>query len=216
MALGRMMKGLFGGGRGAAAGPLGLDIGVAIQLHPTALEHVADKLWFTPSPDPLGFTAQGHIDFGDGSMALRYYTDDHEMLQIICAGGVDDSSIQEVKLFVPLGSIYPEDEGWHEWEGENSRIGHPVFTLDDGPDYQRDWFKDDPGWAAPVEFAEHVIDDANDENQVVQHVMLFARSLNIEPAFREYLLLSKEEHPDGHSVEALLGIDLEPGMFHTI
>ena len=216
MALGGMMKGLFGGRNGQAAGPLGLRIGSAIQLEPSALDHVAEQLWFTPTPDPLIFTALGRIDFGDGSFALRYYTDDHEMLQIICAGGESDEHIQEVKLFVPLGSIYPEDEGWEEWQGEDSRIGQPVFTLDDGPDYQRDWFKDEPGWAAPVEFAEYVIDSSDDETQVMQHVMLFARTLTVEPACREYLLMSMEEHPDGRSVEALLGIDLEPSMFRPI
>ncbi len=215
MALGGMMKGLFGGG-GAAAGPLGLRIGAAIELDPAALSHVADQLWFTPSPDPFPISAQGRIDFGDGSVALRYYTDEHEMLQIICAGDEDDANIQEVKLFVPLGSIYPEDEGWDEWDGENSRIGQPIIALDDGPNYQREWFKDEPCWAAPVEFAEHLIDNANDQTQVMQRVMLFARTLTSEPACREYLLLSLEDHPDGRSVEAMGGVDLEPGMFRTI
>lgn len=216
MALGRMMKGLFGGGDDPSVGPLGLRIGATIQLAPDALTHVSDQLWFTPTPDPMPLSAQGHIDFGDGSMALRYYTDDHEMLQIICAGGVGNDHIQEVKLFVPLGSIYPEDEGWQEWEGDNSRIGQPVFKLDDGPDYQRDWFKDQSGWAAPVDFIEHILDSSSDENRVLQRVMLFARDLDAEPACREYLLLSMEEHPDGRSVEAMVGIDLEPAMFRTI
>lgn len=215
MALGGMMKGLLRGGR-PAPGPLGLRIGTAIELDPALLQQYGDHLWFTLPDDPLPFSAQGRIDFGDGSVALRFYTDQHEMLQIICAGGEQDEHIQEVKLFVPLGSIYPEDEEWQEWESADSRLGQQTYTLDDGPEYQRDWFKDQTGRVDPVKFAEQVADGTSNPGDIIQQVMLYARTLEALPNCREYLLLSKEEHPDGRSVEAMLGIDLEPGMFRTI
>ena len=215
MAIGGMMKGLFGGRRGAS-GPLGLGVGAGIQLDPGHIEPLAEHLWFTPPLDPLPFSAEGRIDFGDGSIALRYYTDEHEMLQLICAGGEGKEHIQEVKLFAPLGSIYPDDEEWREWEGPDSPLGRPTYTLDDGPEYQREWFKDDAGRVDPVQFAEQIAAAGEGPNQVVQQVMLYARNLEGVENCREYLLLSMENHPDGRSVEAMLGIDLEPSMFRTI
>ncbi len=215
MALGGRLKGLLGGGE-PAAGPLGLGIGRAIELEAGILASATGDLWFTLPEGPLPLTAAGRIDFGDGSFALRYYTDEHEMLQVICADGAGEEHIQEVKFFVPLGAIYPEDDEWPEWEGENSPVGQLSYTLDDGPEYQREWFKEDPGWAAPVSFAEQVTDSAGARSEIRQHVMLFARALPSLPNAREYLLLSLEEHPDGRSVEAMVGIDLEPSMFRVL
>lgn len=215
MALGGRLKGMFGGGE-QPAGPLGLNIGRSIELEAGIPASAAGDLWFTLPEGPLPLTALGRIDFGDGSFALRYYTDEHEMLQVICAGGAADEHIQEVKFFVPLGAIYPEDDEWPEWEGDNSPVGQPTYTLDDGPEYQREWFKDEPGWIAPVSFAERVADGTGAQSEIHQHVMLFARTLPNRPDAREYLLLSLEEHPDGRSVEAMVGIDLEPGMFRVM
>ena len=215
MALGGRLKGMFGS-RQPAAGPLGLQLGAAIELDGSAVDRALEELWFTLPEGPLPLIAQGRISFGDGSVALRYYTEEHEMLQVICGEGGSDDSIQEVKFFVPLGSIYPEDDEWSEWEGENSPVGQPSYTLEDGPEYSREWFQDEAGWVQPVTFDEVVLDAEGDRNAVRQHVMLFARTLDSMPGRKEYLLVSLEEHADGRSIEAMIGIDLEPAMFQLI
>jgi hypothetical protein len=219
MALGGRLKGLFGGSAGQQTGPLGLRLGAAIELDTSTVAPSADDLWFTLPEGPLPLIAEGLIDFGDGTAAFRYYTEEHELLQIICGADGSDSSIQEVKFFVPLGSIYPEDDEWSVWEGEDSPVGQPTYTLTDGPEYAREWFKDDTGWISPVTFDEQVVDIEGERNHIQQHVMLFARALPPVEGLadrREFLLISLEEHPDGRSVEAMVGIDLEPAMFRII
>ena len=218
MALGGRLKGLFGGG-GPQTGPLGLRPGAAIELDTDAAAPSPDDLWFTLPEGPLPLSAEGLIDFGDGTAAFRYYTEEHELLQIICGADGSDGSIQEVKFFVPLGSIYPEDDEWSLWEGDDSPVGQPTYTLTDGPEYAREWFKEEPGWVSPITFNEQVVDIEGGRDHIQQHVMLFARALPpVEglPERREYLLISLEEHADGRSIEAMVGIDLEPAMFRII
>lgn len=215
MAFGARMKGMFGGGK-QAVGPLGLRPGAAIELDPAAYAAAADELWFTLPEGPLPLCAAGRIVLGNGTAAFRYYTEEHEMLQIIAAESGGDDTIQEVKFFAPLGSIFPEDDEWPEWEGDNSPVGQPSYALDGGPEYRREWFQDEPGWAAPVTFDEAVTDADGARSAIRQHVMLFSRTLASLPGQREYLLISLEEHADGRSIEAMLGIDLEPTMFRLI
>ena len=45
---------------------------------------------------------------------------------------------------------------------------------------------------------------------------MYGREIKEGPGFGEYLLLSIEEQETGRSVEAMLGVDLEPGMFRII
>lgn len=215
MALGGRLRGMLGGGKNAA-GPLGLRIGAAIELDTAACAPAPEELWFTLPEGPLPLNAAGRIALGNGSAAFRYYTEEHEMLQIIAGEDGGEGTIQEVKFFVPLGSIFPEDDEWPEWESENSPVGQPSYTLDDGPEYTREWFQDQPGWAAPVTFDEVVTDADGDRSAIRQHVMLFARTLTSLAGRREYLLISLEEHADGRSIEAMLGLDLEPSMFRLI
>ena len=88
--------------------------------------------------------------------------------------------------------------------------------MDDGTFYERIWFKDDPGWSSPVRFQERVVDDENTVSLISQDAMLFGRQIPDGPGFGEYLLLAIEEHDDGRSVEAMLGVDLDRGMFTVI
>ena len=177
---------------------------------------LADQLKFDLPGGTLFITASGRIDLGDGSIVLRYYTDAHTMLQILCIGGESDSHVEEVTLYVPYTSYYPEGQAWREWEGEGGRLGQADYRMDDNTSYDRIWFSDRPGWASPVRFQEQITHDDGSIGLVGQEVMLYGRQLENASGNGEYLLLAIEQHEDGRSVEAMLGVDLDRGMFTVI
>ena len=138
------------------------------------------------------------------------------MFQVMCVGGEEDRHVQEVTLYVPHQSYYPEGQDWQEWEGEGGRLGQVAFQTQDGTLYERIWFGGNHGWARPVRYQERVVDDAGDARLITQDAMLFGREIKEGPGFGEYLLLAIEAHRGGRSVEAMVGVDLDPGMFHVI
>ena len=211
-------RNLFGGHMSSApaTGPLGLRIGAAVELDTLRFRMIADRLKFELPGDTLFISAMGRVDLGDGSIVLRYYTDQHAMFQILCVGGETDAHIQEVTLYAPYTSFYPEGPEWTEWEGEGGKIGQRAYTLDDGTIYDRIWFKEDPDWSSPVRFQETVVDDENEASLIGQEVMLFGRQIPGDPAYGEYLLLAIERRDDGRSVEVMLGVDMDRGMFKII
>lgn len=199
-----------------AAGPLGMRIGAAVEIDTLHFRMMADRLKFNLPADTLFITAEGRIDLGDGSFVRRYYTDAHTMFQILCVGGEDDAHVQEVTLYVPYTSSYPEGPAWKAWEGPDGRQGQPTYRMDDGTLYDRIWFSDEPGWASPVRFQEQVTDAENATSLIAQEAVLYGRQITEGPGFGEYLLLAIEEHGDGRSVELMLGVDLQRGMFDVI
>lgn len=213
------LKGLFGGGDGGggpATGPLGLRIGAAVEIDTLRFRMLADQLKFDLPSDTLFITAFGRVDLGDGSIVLRYYTDAHTMFQVLCVGGESDANVEEVTLYVPYTSFYPEGQAWRDWEGENGRLGQSAYRLDDGTEYERIWFSDQPGRASPVRFQEQITHDDGTTVLVGQEVMLYGRQLGETASNGEYLLLAIEQHEDGRSVEAMLGVDMDRGMFSVI
>ncbi len=213
-----VFKSLFGNGEPPKppGGPFGLRIGAAVEIDTLRFQMMEDRLKFDLPSDTLFITGTGRIDLGDGSIVLRYYTDRHTMFQIMCVGGEAEDNVQEVTLYVPFTSFYPEGQAWKDWEGEGGRLGQIAYRMDDGTFYERIWFKDDPGWSSPVRFQERVVDDENTVSLISQDAMLFGRQIPDGPGFGEYLLLAIEEHDDGRSVEAMLGVDLDRGMFTVI
>jgi hypothetical protein len=211
-------KNLFGQNKTAdrSVGPLGLRIGAAVELDTLRFRMMAEQLKFDLSGDTLFVTASGRVDLGDGSIVLRYYTDQHTMFQILCVGGETDAHIQEVTLYAPYTSFYPEGAEWSEWEGDGGKIGQTAYRLDDGTIYDRIWFKEDPDWSSPVRFEERVVDEDNAASLIGQEVMLFGRQIPGDPGYGEYLLLAIESRDDGRSVEVMLGVDLDRGMFKII
>jgi hypothetical protein len=219
MALGGMFKGRFG--RQRETGPLGLRIGAALVLDAARLNGLSDNLPFEVTDEPLPIVAAGRVDFGNGSTILRYYTPESEMLHLLCEGGEADGNIREVTFYVPLDSFEldpgePDTDEWAAWMGENGRIGQPSFSLDDGRDYARVWFADEPGRVEPVPFVEQIRDDSGAVAEIEQAAMLFARPLVGASGAREYLLVAIERGADGQSIEAMVGLDLEPGAFSLI
>lgn len=214
-----LLKSLFGPSEPAApqTGPLGLRIGAAVEVDTLRFRMMADQLKFELPGDTLFISAKGRVDLGDGSFVHRYYTDANTMFQILCVGGESDTHVKEVTLYVPYTSYYPEGGTWQEWEGRGGRLGLPSFKADDdGTFYERIWFAEEPGWTAPVRFQERVLDGDGSVTVIGQDVMLYGRQIPNGPGFGEYLLLAIEERDDGRSVEVMLGVDLDPGMFKII
>jgi hypothetical protein len=213
-----VFKGLFGQAQpaGPQPGPLGLRIGAAVEIDTLRFRMVADQLKFDLPNATLFISGEGRVDLGDGSFVRRYYTDTHAMVQVLCVGGEGSEHVQEVTLYVPLTSYYPEGEALEAWEGDGGKLGQPSYITDDGTTYTRIWFDDEAGWASPVRFQEQVSDADNDTSLISQQVMLYGRQITEGPGFGEYLLLAIEDHDDGRSVEVMLGVDLERGMFDVI
>ena len=122
MVFGSLIKSFMKSGEDKpVAGPLGLRTGAAVEVETIRFRMVADQLHFELPNETLFITASGRVDLGDGSVALRYYTDLHVMLQVLCVGGETDAHIQEVTLYAPFTSLYPEGTEWRDWEGDGGQ-----------------------------------------------------------------------------------------------
>jgi hypothetical protein len=191
--------------------PYGLRIGAAVDIDTLPLRmHAADLLVELPQ-ETLIIAAQGYIDLQDSTYVHRYYTCNDIMIQVLTTAGVADEHVEELTLFVPYKSYYPDSESaWAQWTSEGGRIGMPIFRLDDGTEFTRIWFDSTPGYAKPVMFTESVYEDADsDECTQIDHtVMLFGRNLGPEKK-NEYLLVSLEAYEGQKTVELMVGVDLE-------
>jgi len=140
------------------------------------------------------------------------------MIQVLTVAGVEDQHVEELTLFVPYQSYYPDSDGaWAQWTANGGKLGAPTFRLDDGTEYARVWFDADPGYAEPVEFTESVYEDPDsDESSDVFHkVMLYGRNLEKEKK-NEYLLVSIESYDGQQTVELMVGVDLETSTLKVI
>ena len=193
------------------ATPFGLRIGAAVDIDTLPLRmHAADLLVELPE-ETLIIAAQGYIDLQDSTFVHRYYTKDDIMIQVLTVAGMEDQHVEELTLFVPHKSYYPDGAGaWAQWTSAGGRIGGPTFRLDDGTEFLRIWFDTIQGYAEPVMFTESVYEDPeSDECTDIEHtVMLFGRNLGPEKK-NEYLLVSAETYEGQSSVELMVGVDLE-------
>jgi Protein of unknown function (DUF2491) len=200
------------------ATPLGLRIGAAVDIDTLPLRMHADDLHLDLPEETIIIVAQGYVDLGDATYAHRYYTADDIMIQVLTVAGMEDQHVEEVTLYVPYKSYYPEGEGgWAQWTSKGGRLGAPVFRLDDGTEFPRMWFDTTEGHAAPVEFTESVYEDPDsDEHSDVFHkVMLYGRNLEAGKK-NEYLLVSAESYEGQQTVELMIGVDLELATLKVI
>ncbi len=221
---GATMKSLFkSGGRGlkgklSKSGeqeefptPLRLRIGAAVDIDTLPLRMHAADLHVELPEETLIIVAQGYVDLGDASHAHRYYTADDTMIQVLTVAGMEDQHVEELTLFVPYRSYYPDSDGaWAQWTSKGGKLGAPIFRLDDGTEFSRLWFDTTEGHAELVEFTESVYEDPDsDEHSDVFHkVMLYGRNLEAEKK-NEYLLGSVESYQGEQTVELMVGVDLE-------
>lgn len=228
---GATMKSLFkSGGRGlkkkiSKSGeedefptPLRLRIGAAVDIDTLPLRMHAANLHVELPEETLMIVAQGYVDLGDATYAHRYYTADDTMIQVLTVAGVEDQHVEELTLFVPYKSYYPDSDGaWAQWTATGGKLGAPTFRLDDGTEYGRVWFDATEGYAEPVEFTESVYEDPDsDESSDVFHkVMLYGRNLD-DDRKNEYLLVSVESYEGQQTVELMVGVDLETSTLKVI
>ncbi len=200
------------------ATPLGLRIGAAVDIDTLPLRMHADDLHVELPEETMIIVAQGYVDLGDGTYAHRYYAADDTMIQVLTVAGMEDQHVEEVTLFVPYKSYYPDGEGaWAQWTSKGGRIGAPTFRLDDGTEYSRIWFDTTEGHADLVEFTESVYEnpDSDECSDVFHKVMLYGRNLE-EGKKNEYLLVSAEFYEGEQTVELMVGVDLEPSILKVI
>ncbi len=198
--------------------PLGLRIGAAVDIDTLPLRMHADDLHVELPEETLIIVAQGYVDLGDASHAHRYYTADDTMIQVLTVAGTEDQHVEELTLFVPYKSYYPDGDGaWAQWTSKGGKLGAPTFRIDDGTEYSRIWFDTTEGYAEPVEFTESVYEDPDsDECSVVFHkVMLYGRNLEAGKK-NEYLMVSVESYEGETTVELMVGVDLELSSLKVI
>ena len=193
------------------ATPFGLRIGAAVDIDTLPMRMHAAELHIELPQETMIIAAQGYIDLGDSAYTHRYYTSDDTMIQVLTVRGMEEQHVEELTLFVPYKSYYPDTDGaWAQWTAPGGRLGAQRFRLDDGTEYGRIWFDTDEGYAEPVKFIESVYEDPDsDECSEVSHtVMLYGRNLE-EGTKNEYLLVSVEAYEGQRTVELMVGVDLE-------
>jgi hypothetical protein len=198
--------------------PFGLRIGAAVDIDTLPLRmHAADIHVELPEATMM-IIAQGYIDLGDGTYAHRYYNSDDAMIQVLTVGGVEDQHVEELTLFVPHQSFYPDSDGaWAQWTSQGGKIGAPIFCLDDGTEYSRVWFDTAGGYAKPVIFTESIYEDpdSGECSEITHTVMLYGRNLD-QGKKSEYLLVSAEAYEDERTVELMVGVDIETAGLKVI
>ena len=200
------------------ATPLGLRIGAAVDVDTLPLRMHADDLHIDLPEETLIIVAQGYIDLGDSTYAHRYYTADDIMIQVLTVAGMEDQHVEEVTLYVPYKSYYPDGDGdWAQWTSKGGKLGASIFRLDDGTEFSRIWFDTTPGYAEPVEFTESVYEDpdSDDCSDVYHKLMLYGRNLE-DGKKNEYLMVSAESYDSEQTVELMVGIDLELSTLKVI
>ena len=191
--------------------PLGFRIGAAVDIDTLPLRMHADDLHVELPEETLIIVAQGYIELGNATYAHRYYTANDTMIQVLTVAGMEDQHVEEVTLYVPYKSYYPDSDGaWAQWTATGGKLGAPAFRLDDGTEYSRIWFDTTEGYAEPAEFTESVYEDpdTDDCSDVVHKTMLYGRNLEAGKK-NEYLMVSVEAYEGEQTVELMVGVDLE-------
>ena len=109
--------------------PLGLRIGAVVDIDTLPLRMHAANLHVELPEETLLIAAQGYVELGDATYAHRYYAADDTMIQVLTVGGMEDHHVQEMTVYVPFKSYYPEGEGgWAQWTGRGGKLGAATFS----------------------------------------------------------------------------------------
>ena len=198
--------------------PFRLRIGAAVDIDTLPLRMHAADLHVELPETTMMIVAQGYIDLGDGTYAHRFYNSDDAVIQVLTVGGVSDEHVEELTLFVPHKSYYPDSEGaWAQWTSDGGKLGAARFRLDDGTEYDRIWFDDAVSNVKPVIFTESVYEDPESDecSDIVHTVMLYGRNLGPDKK-NEYLLVSAEDYEGERTIELMVGVDIETANLNVI
>lgn len=198
--------------------PLNLRIGAAVDIDTLPLRMHADNLQIKLPDETVLIVAQGFVDLGDDSYVHRFYAGDDSMIQVMTTNGTEDQHVQEITLYMPFKSYYPNSVGeWAQWTERGGRLGAVHFQLDDGTQYERIWFDTTEGHADPVEFTEYIYDDPDSDecSENFQQTMLFGRNLEADKK-NEYLLLIVDSYGNEKTVEVMIGVDIALSQLNII
>lgn len=198
--------------------PLNLRIGAAVDIDTLPLRMHAENLRIKLPDETILIVAQGFVDLGDDSYVHRFYAGDDSMIQVMTVNGAEDQHVEELTLYMPYKSYYPNSPSeWSQWTELGGRLGAKSYQLDDGTEYGRIWFDATQGHADPVEFTEYVYDDpdSSDCRENFQQTMLFGRNLQADKK-NEYLLLTIDAYGNEKTVELMIGVDLELAQLNVI
>lgn len=198
--------------------PLNLRIGAAVDIDTLPFRMHEDALHFKLPEETILIVAQGFIDLGDGSYVHRYYAGDDTMIQVMTVNGTEDQHVEEITLYVPYQSYYPDSVGeWAQWTEKGGKLGAASYRMDDGTEYKRIWFDTTDGYAEPVQYKEFVYEDPESDEcrENFQKAMLYGRNLEVGKK-NEYLLLTVESYSGEETVELLIGVDLEFSLLKII
>ena len=190
-------------------GPLGLVVGGSWQVELFNVRANAAAYHVEVGDAGSVIVAYGQADLGDGVRLHRFYDQDDQVLQLLCAEG-DLTAIQEITLFQSFDSFHPNTtDAWQEWMGPAGWMRQATYELDDGTLYQRAWFADDPGIVDPVRFNESLCRERSGTpvEPLSQHCMLFSRE--IADSLPEHLLVTRETNDAGSHVELRVGVDIQ-------
>jgi hypothetical protein len=183
-----------------------IQFGRTVLVDSLAISMLGNSHRLTLSTPSLTITGQGCIEFEDGVWLHRFYTDNHELLQIMGGDGFSDTNIQQISLFSVYDSIEPANKSKlaHELE----RLRADTYILD-GVEYKRAWFEGD-GPTDPVQFHETIyLNETGEESYGIQQsCMLFMRDIN---GIEESLLVTHEKTTQGdESITQMTGAILSP------
>lgn len=198
--------------------PLNLRIGAAVDIDTLPFRMHEEDLHIKLPEETMLIVAQGFIDLGDGSYAHRYYAGNDTMIQVMTVNGTEDQHVEEITLYVPYKSLYPDSAGeWAQWTEKGGKLGAASYRMDDGTEYKRIWFDTTDGYAEPVQFRECVYEDPDSDEyrENFQKSMLYGRNLT-DGKRNEYLLLSVESYGAEETVELFIGVDLEFSLLKII
>lgn len=162
--------------------PLNLRIGAAVDIDTLPFRMHEDALHFKLPEETMLIVAQGFIDLGDGSYVHRYYAGDDTMIQVMTVNGTEDQHVEEITLYVPYQSYYPDSVGeWAQWTEKGGKLGAASYRMDDGTEYKRIWFDTTDGYAEPVQYKEFVYEDPESDEcrENFQKAMLYGRNLEV-------------------------------------
>lgn len=185
---------------------LDIQLGRTVTIDSLALEMLGKDHRLSLSTPSLTITGQGCVKFEDGVWLHRFYTDNHELLQIMGGDGLDDFEVQQISLFSVYDSVEPASDLLLQSEIE--KIKSDTYHLD-GQNYKRLWFQGE-GPADPVQFHETVyLDQTGTESYGIQQsCMLFARDVD---GCEESLLVTYEKTSQGdESITKMVGALLSP------
>ena len=92
------------------ATPFGLRIGAAVDIDTLPMRMHAADLHIELPQETMIIAAQGYIDLGDSAYTHRYNTSADTMIQVLTVGGMEEQHVEELTLFVPYKSYYPDTD----------------------------------------------------------------------------------------------------------